>query len=96
MELEMDEEGVVTGELTVKNSFMEKPQTESVSGRLSGNVLTLSAELNIEGFVVEIEFEGEVTGTAYKGDAIWTFSGGSQESRFTAERSPEGRRGVQR
>jgi hypothetical protein len=96
MELEMDEEGVVTGELTVKNSFMEKPQTESVSGRLSGNVLTLSAEFNIEGFVVEIEFEGKVTGTAYKGDAIWTFSGGSQETRFTAERSPEGRRGVQR
>ena len=96
MELEMDEEGVVTGELTVQNSFMEKPQTEAVTGRLSGKVLTLSAELDIEGFLVEIEFEGEVTGSTYEGDARWTFSGGAEETRFTAEREPEGRQREQR
>ena len=92
----MDEEGVVTGELTVQNSFMEKPQTEAVTGRLSGKVLTLSAELDIEGFLVEIEFEGEVTGSTYEGDARWTFSGGAEETRFTAEREPEGRQREQR
>ena len=75
---------------------MEKPQTEEVKGRVSGRTLSLSAELSIETFSVEIEFEGEVTDSSYEGTAIWTFSRGSQESSFTAKLAPESLKEVQR
>jgi hypothetical protein len=92
----MDESGAVKGELTVKNRFMEEPQTEKVSGRVSGKKLSLEAELDIEGFVVELEFEGEVKGDTYEGEVAWTFSGGSTEEAFTAKRKPGQREEVQR
>jgi len=96
MRLEMSEDGAVKGEVTVQNRFMEKPQTEELTGRVLGKTLSLSAEIGIEGFIVEIDFEGEVSGTSYEGEATWTFSQGSQKSHFTAERAPERQEEVQR
>jgi len=96
MKIEMSEDGAVKGEITVQNRFMEEPQTEKVSGRVSGKKLTLSSELDIEGFVVELEFEGEVNGDTYEGEVVWTFSGGSTEDAFTAKRKPGQREEVQR
>jgi imidazolonepropionase-like amidohydrolase len=96
MKIEMSEDGAVKGEITVQNRFMEEPQTEKVSGRVSGKKLTLSSELDIEGFVVELEFEGEVKGDTYEGEVAWTFSGGSTEDAFTAKRKPGQREEVQR
>ena len=96
MEIEMSEDGAVKGEITVQNRFMEEPQTEKVSGRVSGKKLTLSSELDIEGFIVELEFEGELNGDTYEGEVGWTFSGGSTEDAFTAKRKPEQREEVQR
>jgi len=96
MKLRMDESGAVTGEITVKNRFMEKPKTDVISGRVSGERLTLSTDLDIEGFSVEIEFEGELSGDIYEGEASWIFSGGSQESGFTAKRTPMKTQEVQR
>ena len=75
---------------------MDEPQTEKVSGRLSGKKLSLSSDLDIEGFTVELEFEGEVSGGVYEGEVTWTFSGGSTEDSFTAKRKPEEREEVQR
>ena len=69
---------------------------EKVSGRLSGKKLSLSSDLDIEGFTVELEFEGEVSGGVYEGEVTWTFSGGSTEDSFTAKRKPEEREEVQR
>jgi adenine deaminase len=96
MKIEMSEDGAVKGEITVQNRFMEEPQTEKVSGRVSGKKLSLSSEMDIEGFVVELEFEGEVNGDTYEGEVAWTFSGGSTEEAFTAKRKPGQREEVQR
>jgi len=96
MTLKMREGGAVTGDVTLQNRFMEQPRTVDVTGRVSGKTLTLAAELDIEGFGIEIDFEGEVEGSTYEGTATWTFSRGSQEQSFTAKRAPEGRQEVQR
>ena len=96
MKVTMDPAGAVKGDVTVKNRFMDEPQTEKVSGRLSGKKLSLSSDLDIEGFTVELEFEGEVSGGVYEGEVTWTFSGGSTEDSFTAKRKPEEREEVQR
>jgi len=96
MTLKMKEDGAVTGEVTIQNPFMETPRTGEIKGRVSGRTLSLSAELDIEGFSIELEFEGEVSGPTYEGTAIWTFSRGSRESSFTAKLTPEGLGEVQR
>ena len=92
----MSEGGAVTGDVTLQNRFMEQPRTVEVRGRVSGKTLTLEAELDIEGFGIEVDFEGEVKGSTYEGIATWTFSRGSREQSFTAKRAPEGREEVQR
>jgi hypothetical protein len=96
MTIKMGDDGAVTGEVTLQNPFMEEPRTQEIKGRVSGRTLSLSAELDIEGFKVEIEYEGEVSGSTYEGTATWTFSRGSQEGSFTAKRAPEGLEEVQR
>ena len=96
MVLEMNEQGAVTGQITVQNGYMEKPQTEEVTGQVSGKTLSLSVVLDVEGFVVEIDFEGEVSKDAYEGDATWDYSRGSSESKFTAKRTPQRQEEVQR
>ena len=96
MVLEMNEQGAVTGQITVQNGYMEKPQTDEVTGQVSGKTLSLSAVLDVEGFVVEIDFEGEVSKDAYEGDATWDYSRGSSESKFTAKRTPQRQEEVQR
>ena len=96
MTLKMGDDGAVTGEVTIQNAFMEEPRTEEIKGRLSGRTLSLAAELNIETFSVEIDFEGEVTGSSYEGTMTWNFSRGSRESSFTAKLDPESLTEVQR
>ena len=96
MKLNMKEDGAVTGEVTIQNRFTENPRTGEIKGQLSGRTLSLSAELDIEGFIIEVEFEGEVSESIYEGTAIWTFSRGARESSFTAKLAPEGLGEVQR
>jgi len=96
MTLAMSDTGAVSGQVTLQSRFMDQPQTVEVRGRLSGKALSLDADLDIEGFSVEIEYEGEVVGDTFEGTATWTFSGGSQDRSFTAKRAPEARQEVQR
>mgnify|MGYP003338177159 FL=1 len=96
MTLAMSDAGAVSGQVTLQSRFMDQPQTVDVRGRLSGKALSLDADLDIEGFSVEIEYEGEVSGDTFEGTATWTFSGGSQDRSFTAKRAPEARQEVQR
>ena len=96
MTLAMSDTGAVSGQVTLQSRFMDQPQTVDVRGRLSGKALSLDADLDIEGFSVEIGYEGEVSGDTFEGTATWTFSGGSQDRSFTAKRAPEARQEVQR
>ena len=95
-ELEMDDEGGVTGNMSTINPMTEEAMETSVAGVLEGSRLSLSGNVSFGDFDLDISLEVEVDGDAMDGEI--TFSGGFGERtvKATGEREPLNEREAQR
>ncbi len=90
LELEMDEEGDVSGTAKTRSPIDDSPLSATVEGSLGGSHVSLEMTFQVAGMEIDIEVSGELDGDEMTGTLTLGLPGGEQENAFTATRRPGG------
>ena len=77
----MDEDGSVTGTLTVENPRDQTEVEAEVEGRVSGSTMRLEVTIDFGGFEMETVLTGDIEGDELTGSGSFSFGGGEARKR---------------
>jgi len=86
--LEMNDEGAVTGTLSLVSPMDGETMSTPVKGSVSGSKLTLDASLDMGDFALGIKIEVELSGDAFSGTSAWAGPWGEENSDVSGTRPP--------
>ena len=90
--LEMNDEGAVTGTLSLTSPMDGEEMSTPVKGAVSGSQLSLTATLEMGDFSIGIKLEVELAGDSFSGESTWSGPWGEDTSDISGTRPPERRR----
>ena len=89
LELEMAEDGTVTGEVRVQSPFGDDELRSSAEGRVSGARLVITSSFSLGEMTMDVRLDAELEGDQMKGEVIWKAPWGEENARVTANRRPD-------
>ncbi|MCP3918110.1 MAG: amidohydrolase family protein [bacterium] len=92
LELEMAEDGKVSGSAEVESPADGSMLKSDVTGKVSGETVTLKMSIAVGEMQIDLDFEGKVDDDEMKGELMIKFAGQEQEAQLVAERRPGGAR----
>lgn len=90
LELEMDDEGRVTGTSTVIDEESGEAMSTAMTGSVSGTTMTLKGTIDLGDVAIELESTSELNGDALSGESTISSPWGTESSKFTGTRRPDG------
>ena len=89
LELKMEKDGTITGSLSMPSPMSEDTLESEVTGTLSGQTVSLSAQFNMGGMLIDMDFEGTIDGLDVSGSNTVSGPWGEDVSSFTGTQTPE-------
>lgn len=89
--IEMNDEGAVTGTLSLVSPMDGEQLSTPVKGSVSGTSMTLNAELDMGEFALSIKLEVDLKGDAFSGSSTWGGPWGEDTSDISGTRPPQRR-----
>jgi imidazolonepropionase-like amidohydrolase len=92
LELEMNDDGVITGSLSITSPMDGEPLTTSIKGDVSGSTMSLKGTIEMGGMEIGVQIEVDLKGDAFSGTSTWSGPWGEDSSNITGTRPPTPKR----
>ena len=88
LELDMDDDGELSGTFTMPAPFGDETLETRVSGEVSGETARMTGTINIEDISIQVVIEVTLGGDTFTGDAVMQTPWGDQEGSIEGSREP--------
>ncbi len=92
--LAMDDEGAVTGTLSMDSPIGEGATETDIAGRVVGSTLTATANVTVGEMTIDVKLDAQIDGDTLTGDVTWSGPWGERTTTIQGTREPESGEGL--